>query len=187
MGPPCRAWAADSRAAGTGSPDSTHRSCRNLDSVSSQQPFLSEGRMMPPPLSQSMHGSAVDGPEKRTKKKSCPGRGSFTACRKSPVLDICTQEPRRVPSSADDGIKLKSRFSRGHAPREKHFSGRKCASKASARSGLHPFSEMLAFQRACRVSRHAQAESPLCLSHCFLACGVQSSSSQWKVLKLAMI
>ena len=147
MGPPCRAWAADSRAAGTGSPDSTRRSCRNLDSVSSQQPFLSEGRLMPPPLSQSMHGSAVDGPEKRTKKKSCPGRGSFTACRKSPVLDICTQEPRRVPSSADDGIKLKLRFSRGHAPREKHFSGRKCASSASARRGLHLFSEMLAFLR----------------------------------------
>ena len=42
---------------------------------------------------------------------------------------------------------MKLRFFRGHVPRKKHFSGRKCASNASARSGLHPFSEMLAFQR----------------------------------------
>ena len=42
---------------------------------------------------------------------------------------------------------MKLCFSRGHVPREKHFSGRKCASNASARSGLYPFSEMLAFQR----------------------------------------
>ena len=27
---------------------------------------------MPPPLSQSMHESAVDGPEKRTKRKAAP-------------------------------------------------------------------------------------------------------------------
>ena len=67
---------------------------------------------------------------------------------KSSDCDVCKQEPRRVPSSADDGRKLKSCFSRGHAPREKHFSGHKCASKVSARSGLYPFSEMLAFQRA---------------------------------------
>ena len=76
LGPPCRAWAADSRAAGTGSPGSTRRSRRNLDSVSSQQPFLSEGRLMPPPLSQSMHESAVDGPGKRTKEK-LPRKGQL--------------------------------------------------------------------------------------------------------------
>ena len=43
--------------------------------------------------------------------------------------------------------KMKSRFFRGHAPREKHFPDRKCASAASARGGLHPFSEMPAFLR----------------------------------------
>ena len=42
---------------------------------------------------------------------------------------------------------MKVRIFWGHVPREIHFSGRKCASNTSARGGLHPFSEMLAFLR----------------------------------------
>ena len=75
------------------------------------------------------------------------GMDHLSGFQESSNCDVCKQEPRRVPSSADDGIKLKLRFFRGHAPREKHFSGRKCASSASARRGLHLFSEMLAFLR----------------------------------------
>ena len=156
MGLSCRAWAADSRAAGTGSPGSTRRSRRNLDSVSSQQPFLSEGRLMPPPLSQSMHESTVDGPGKRTKRKAAPEGAALQPAEKVLVLDICTQEPRRVPSSADDGIKLKSRFPGDMRLGKTLFRPQVCEQRECAPRTASFLRNACISERACRVSRHAQ-------------------------------
>ena len=41
---------------------------------------------MPPPLSQSMHESAVDGPKKRTKKEKLPRKGQLHSLAKKSCL-----------------------------------------------------------------------------------------------------
>ena len=64
--------------------------------------------------------------EKEAKNGGCSEKQPPSACRKSRNASDFVQEPRRVPSSADDGIKSIC-FFRRHMRRKKHFSACKRA------------------------------------------------------------